>query len=99
MTVRGLFREFVVIKAQREDARTLATFQAYQTVRIYAIAKKKGRLPEFKSLITERSMNTIDERMSPEAARAAGEMLAARAGTKVQPVNRMRLVRGLKTDG
>lgn len=92
--MRGLFRELVVLKAQRDDTLELASFQAYQTVRIHWMTKaKKGRMPEFRDVVRKRTENTIDEWTSPPKADAMMQLLAARAGTKVQPIDRTRIVR------
>lgn len=90
-------REFVVAKAQREDRLELVTFQAYQTVRIHWMTKaKKGRMPDFKSLLKRSGTGyTLDARTSPTMASAFMQMLAAKAGSKVQPVKRDRLVVGV----
>lgn len=86
----------MVAKAQREDERTLATFQAYQTVRIQILTQKKGRMPSFASLLSRDSAaNTLDQHASPQKAAAFMEMLAARAGSKVQPIKRDRIVVGV----
>ena len=94
--MRGLFREFAVIRARMEDARTLASYQAYQTVRIYLMTmNKKGRMPDFRAVMAKRSENTLDAQTDPKMARALMEMLAARAGTKTKPIDRRRIVKGL----
>jgi len=81
-----LFREFVVAKRNRDDDVQMATFQAYQTVRIWAITKSKRRMPPLKDMLGTASTNTLDANTSPERARAMLELMAARTGGKVRVV-------------
>lgn len=85
------------MRKRLEERQRIATFQAYQTVRIHWMTKaKKGRMPEFRSLLRRTSdMNTIDAQSSSAKATAVLQMVAARAGTKVQPIDRTRIVVGL----
>lgn len=81
------------MKARLDDTRKWATFQAYQTVRISVMTRAKGRMPDFRTLLDRSSENTIDARTSPQKADAVMQLIAARAGTTVKPINRNRIVR------
>lgn len=76
------------IHAERErSAFELATAQAYQTVRIWAMTKSKKRMPKFDDVLHGGDQR-IDARTSPAKARAMLEMLAAKTGGKVRSVKR-----------
>lgn len=87
-TIRELFRWFAVMQDRQKQALDLATFQAYQTVRVHWMTKaKKGRMPTFKAVLGKPG-DRIDEHTSPEKARALMEVLAARVGSRVQVVKK-----------
>lgn len=76
-----MFLYLAVQKKQRHEAFELASAQAYQTVRMWAITKSKKRMPKFADMIREAPLAIAE--MSPARQRATLEVLAAQAGVKV----------------
>jgi len=90
-TIRGLFREFVVMKAKSDEAIELATYQAYQTVRIGLMVKRKraGKretvtMPKWSEVTGKGSGNTLKAGDSKEKGLAFLNLVAARTGAKVR---------------
>lgn len=83
LTIRELFREFVVGKEQREYEFQLATLTAYQTVRIWAMTKSKKRMPTFASLIRKKGGD-----QTPREMRAALQQIAGQFGIRPRVVKK-----------
>lgn len=90
-TIRGLFRAFVVMKGKSDEAVELATYQAYQTVRIGLMVKRKrsGKretvtMPKWSEVIGKGSGTTLKAGDSKEKGLAFLNIVAARTGTKVR---------------
>jgi hypothetical protein len=88
LTLREVFL-YCAVQIERDRAAfELATAQAYQTVRIWAMTKSKKRLPRFADVLNGGGDHRIDAHTSPAKARAMLEMLAAKTGGKVRSVKR-----------
>lgn len=78
--MRGLFRELAAAKLRQRDRQEELTFQAFQTVRVWAITKsKKGRMPKFDTLLPK-----ANDEMSTAEMRAAMTLVAQRYGNRVR---------------
>jgi hypothetical protein len=60
LTIRELFREFVVAKEQRWLEAEARTVQAYQTVLIYFAARGKKRMPKIDQFLPKRETGPQD---------------------------------------
>lgn len=82
MTIRDLFREFVVARRRLEDQAHRDITQAWWVVRIYIETMNKKRLPDLHTLLGVKAPGQSHTQM-----RAALEMLSSRYGGKVRQVH------------
>jgi len=92
LTIRELFQEFAAARLRANDRHERDTVLAYQVVRIYVETMNKKRMPKLSALLN-RTTAKIDPHTRRDKARAVLQMIAARAGTKVKPMDRNRIVR------
>lgn len=68
----------MVFKEHQQHAFEMATFQAYQTVRIWAMTKAKKRMPKFSDLVKREPSGP----QSPKQMRQVMDKIAAQYGWK-----------------
>lgn len=85
MTIRELFREFVVARRRLQDQANRDIALAWWAVRIYLITMNKKKLPDLQSLMVATTTGT--PKQSPDAMRAALEMLSRRYGIPLKQVH------------